>query len=513
MAGHARSGARMMLGTGLERRGSGQLAVALRSLSVLLLACGSSACSSNSPQSSADLPHFQDISSAPPAIAKSAHAVVRIETATASGTGSFISGTGLLLTNNHVLGAPVCPIEGCMVQLSFEHERGAAPQNPVLVFAVPQAVDLGLDIAILQIYQQQGGQPLASPNFLQLDSRSATDLLGTHVFVVGHPEASLKRWSDGTVTDTDGAWFESTAFTLPGDSGSPTLDDQGNMVGLIHRGPTGEDLVTTDSVDVYTLGTPSAAVLAAESAPLPSGMLSINAPITTENLLENEAVFLNGQAPAALIDGQQTSVLSVLAQACDAALARTDFVSIDELQLAEAPCYDAMSWLECRTDLPQPSPSSVCADTAAWAARFQKVSEEARALNGQLSLDAVSFAIAELSSTMADGRAAASASLSAALAEAQTPLDLSLTPYLAAFVIKTYGSVNVADYVRGYRQVAHYELAASSVADAAAWLYDSGEFGKADLEQILSDLDGDASVSLGTKLLVEELQYDFGLLN
>jgi hypothetical protein len=60
------------------------------------------------------------------------------------------------------------------------------------------------------------------------------------------------------------------------------------------------------------------------------------------------------------------------------------------------------------------------------------------------------------------------------LAEAQTPLDLLLTPYLAAFDIETYAGVSVAAYVRGYRQVAHYELAASNLANAAAWLYDNG---------------------------------------
>ena len=159
---------------------------------------------------------------------------------------------------------------------------------------------------------------------------------------------------------------------LPGDSGSPTLDDQGNIVGLVHRGPTGEDLVTNDSVNVYSLGTPSAAVLAVASAPLPSGMLSVTASTTAVNVLDNNQVFLNGEAPNALVDSKQTSVLSVLAKACDAALGRTDFVSIDDLQAAQAPCFDAMSWLECRTDLTQPSPGSVCTDTAAWAARFQR---------------------------------------------------------------------------------------------------------------------------------------------
>ncbi len=485
----------------------------LRSLAALLLACGLSACSSSAQPASVDLPHFQDISRAPPAIAHSARAVVRIETATASGTGSFISSTGLLLTNNHVLGAPVCPLEGCAVWLSIQHQRGEAPQDPVLAFAVPQAVDVGLDIATLQVYQEQGGLMFPSPDFLNLVSRSALELLGTHVFVVGHPEGSLKRWTDGTVVDTEGQWFKSTAFTLPGDSGSPTLDDQGNIVGLVHRGPTGEDLITSDSVNVYSLGTPSAAVMVAASAPLPAGMISVTDSTTTANVLENNTVFLNGEAPDALVDGKQTSVLSVLAQACDAALDRTDFVSIDEMQTAQAPCFDAMGWLECRTDLRLPSPVAVCRDTAGWTARFQRLSEAARALNGQVSLNAVSFAIAALSSTRDAGRAAGGASLSAALAEAQTPLDLLLTPYLAAFGIDRYAGVNVAAYVRDYRQVAHYELVASNIANAAGWLFDSGAFTKLELEQILNDLDADPNVSIGSKLLIEELRYEFGMLD
>ena len=58
-------------------------------------------------------PHFNHIATAPAAIKTAARAVVRIHTAKAYGTGSFISPDGLLLTNNHVLGVPVCPIEGC----------------------------------------------------------------------------------------------------------------------------------------------------------------------------------------------------------------------------------------------------------------------------------------------------------------------------------------------------------------------------------------------------------------
>jgi hypothetical protein len=40
----------------------------------------------------------------------------------------------------------------------------------------------------------------------------------------------------------------------------------------------------------------------------------------------------------------------------------------------------------------------------------------------------------------------------------------------------------------------------------------TGGFTKAELGPMLSDLDGDPNVSLGSKLLVEELRYEFGVL-
>jgi Trypsin-like peptidase domain len=511
MAGRARIGARAFEQAEAEwSRVAPQ--VARCGASGLLLACALSACSSHSEQA-ADLPHFREISEAPAAIANSAHAVVRIETATASGTGSFISSTGLLLTNNHVLGAPVCPIEGCYIELSLEYQRGEPRQASTTVFALPKAVDLGLDVAIVQIFLDRGGAPFPSPNFLSANLQSASDLLGKHIFVVGHPEGSLKHWTDGTVVDTEGEWFKSTAFILPGDSGSPVLDDEGKLVGLMHRGPTSQDLVTSDSVDTYSLGSPSATVLAVQSAPLPVGMISVDASTNAASVLANEVVFLNGKAPNALIDAQQTSVLSLLGQACDAALARTDFVSIDDMNEAQTPCFEAMAWLECRSDLKSPPPSSVCVDSAAWAARFQLLNQAWVGQDGRVLLDTVSFFIAHLSDTYDDGITAGRTSLSNALATAQTPLDLTLSPYLAAFQISQYGGTDVTAYVRNYRQVPHYELSATNVANAAAWLYDSGAFTKNDLAQMLSDLAKDSNVSLGTKLLVEELQYDFGLVN
>jgi len=104
----------------------------------LLAAC------SHSDSGSILLPSFGNISDAPAPIQTAAQAVVRVHTAGAYATGSFISPNGILLTNNHVLGVEVCPQEGCYAQITLMHQLHAPPQDPQTVFLVPLAVDTGL---------------------------------------------------------------------------------------------------------------------------------------------------------------------------------------------------------------------------------------------------------------------------------------------------------------------------------------------------------------------------------
>jgi len=193
--------------------------LALLSLSLGTLAASLAlGCGEDPPRTS--LPAFYDVRTAPPPIQTAAEAVVRVHTAGEYGTGAFVSPTGLLLTNDHILGDTVCPVEGCAIQLSFDHQRGKPPQNAVTVFAVPQAVDVGLDMALVQI-TNLGGGPFSTPAYLNVNNLDAGALVGAHVTVVGHPEGELKKWTSGLVTDAFGNWFTTTAYTLPGDSGSP----------------------------------------------------------------------------------------------------------------------------------------------------------------------------------------------------------------------------------------------------------------------------------------------------
>ena len=467
-------------------------------------------CSSDTATTKANLPSLHDITDAPAPIQTAARSVVRIGTAGAMATGSFISATGLLLTNNHVLGAPVCAREGCWVQLTLMHQNGTPWQAPLVVYAVPQTVDIGLDMAVLQLYDDKDGAMLETPDFLTIVPRDSASLVGTHVTVVGHPEGRLKKWSDGTIYDPLGAWFFSSAYALSGDSGSPVLDDDGHVVGLLHRTPTSQDLITSNSVNEFSIGTSSAPIMAAMSAPLPTAVMSTAADTTAESVVGNNVVYLNARAATANIGSAPVAVLSLLAQACDAGLAQQDFQSIDDFTLALGPCDEAIRWIECRTDA-SPVPYGVlCPPTTeapAWENRFAAMNTRSFEVNGQLDLYPVTFGAAHLATSTSAGQLAGNASLQQVLDTTAPVLDFSLANYLAAFDIGAYATTNLTAYVIGYGDVVHYERQASSIVSAAAWLRTNGWLRESDFRTLVAQLHDDPNVTVGAKLYIEEIQY------
>src|SRR5205814_1321084 len=106
------------------------------------------------------------------------------------------------------------------------------------------------------------------------------------------------------------------------------------------------------SVDVSATGTASAAILAAQSAPLPSVMVSLGASTTADVVVAKNVVFQNGGVATAMIGSTPMAILDLLAQACDATLARTDFTSPDDLRSALQPCNDGQRLLQRRADAP-----------------------------------------------------------------------------------------------------------------------------------------------------------------
>ncbi len=482
-------------------------------LGIVALCFAAGACSSSSP-AAVTLPHFSDITTATPGIQTAARAVVRVRTAGEYGSGFFISANGLLLTNNHVLGDPVCAVEGCYVELTQMHQRGEPQQQPSTVFGVPTTVNAGLDMAAVQLYDPNDNQ-LDTPDFLSFDSQNPASLLNQHITIVGHPEGRLKKWTDGQVVDANGQWITTTAYTLPGDSGSPILNDQGQVVGLLHRGPTSEDLFSQTGVDMYSVGTASAPIGTVLAAPPSAPVVSTAAPTTKDDFLANDFVYLNARVATVTVDGMSISAIPILGEACDAALARTDFTSPDDLSSALTACYHAQTWIDCRSP-PNVAPyETVCpapTDQSAWAGRYQSMNQLRLGMNGQPDYYTVSFAIAELQPTWDDGVSAGAQSLQQVLDAANPVLDFALAEYLAAFAIESYGGTQIATYVSNYKQVPHYELQATYIAYAAGWRYNNHNMTKAQLQSFLQQLLADPNLSVGARLAIEDYLYQLDAL-
>ncbi|HJX62573.1 MAG TPA: serine protease [Polyangia bacterium] len=479
----------------------------LRELARIVALCvAAGGCSSGS----ANLPHFEDIHAASSEIQTAARAVVRVRTAGEYGSGFFISATGLLLTNNHVLGSPVCAAEGCYVELTQMHERGQPRQQPTTVFAIPTTVNAGLDVAVVQFYDQPNGNQLDTPDYLSFDSHDPASLLNQHITIVGHPEGNLKKWTDGQVTDAYGQWITTTAYTLPGESGSPILNDQGQVVGLLHRGPSSEDLFSRTGVDMYSTGTASAPIVAALTAVPSPPLVSTVAATTADEFLAHDRVFLNARTRAVNIGGVSTDAISILGVACDKGLAQTDFMSTDDLAGALTPCYHAQTWIDCRSDA-APVPYGVLCpvptELAAWSNRYQQANQLGLGMNGQPDYYSMTFGIARLQSLQAVGVSAGAQSLQQILDTVSPFLDFRVAYYLAAFSIASYGGTQIADYINNYRQVPHYELQATSIAYAASWLAGYGIITKPQLQGFLQNLFADPSINTNARLAIEDYLY------
>jgi hypothetical protein len=329
--------------------------------------------------------------------------------------------------------------------------------------------------------------------------------------VVGHPEASVKKWAAGEVVSADGSWITTSAFILPGDSGSPLLDDHGHLVGLMHRSPEGEDLIASDGLNVSSVGTASSALIAAMSEPLPVSMRSIAASVTDADVASHQMVYLAARTPTANVGGAEKQVLASLGEACDAALAVTDYASPEDLSTALEPCFDAEQWIECRSDAM--APFAVCPpDTVAWQNRYEAVYQYWRSFNGELDLDEMSFAEAALADSMADGRVAAAPILSQALAVAQPGLDFHVASHLAAFDVDSYRGASVVAFALNYRSVPDYAANGGDLVRTILWLGNLGAIDRPETQSLLAAVHDDRTIDLGTKLFIELAEYNRGIL-
>ena len=225
---------------------------------------------------------YKHLSDAPEKIKGSSQAVVKIEIGGASGTGFFISGDGLIMTNNHVVGVDNCARTGCYGQVITSFQKGSYSSKNKYFFE-PRYVDPNLDVSVYQLKDSKGGAKVSSTKHLKIREESSRDLIEQKVYFIGHPRGGLKKWTETTVYRAEGDFFYSNNLVIGGSSGSPYINEDGEVIGILHSG-SASGHVSRHGFKAYSKGTASSAFIEKASSILEG---QLNLAESSLNLLED----------------------------------------------------------------------------------------------------------------------------------------------------------------------------------------------------------------------------------
>jgi hypothetical protein len=151
--------------------------------------------------------------------------VVTVISESGHGTGFFVDGKGLLLTNQHVVGNS----DYLAVQFDREHKITAR-----LIAADPQK-----DVALLSV--NLAALPNASPAPLSRATAGKPPVQeGERVFTIGSPLTLDKIITTGIVSKVEAHTIISDININPGNSGGPLFNGAGQVIGLTTFGTRGE---------------------------------------------------------------------------------------------------------------------------------------------------------------------------------------------------------------------------------------------------------------------------------
>lgn len=152
-------------------------------------------------------------------LGEAAEDLAKPPTGTSTGTGFFITGNGLLLTNYHVVEK--------RTKLEVQVNGSFVPAKLI-------KFDKGSDVALLQVEKK-------TPDYLSLGEDNSVGL-AKPVFTVGFPQVDVQgssaKFTEGSVSALAGAgddrrYFQISVPIQPGNSGSPLVDSTGTVVGIV----------------------------------------------------------------------------------------------------------------------------------------------------------------------------------------------------------------------------------------------------------------------------------------
>jgi tetratricopeptide (TPR) repeat protein len=151
------------------------------------------------------------------------------------GTGWVLTKQGnsvWIVTNRHVIGTKGSRQSSKEILVEFYSSNEVRPRLPAKIVNITKETGDSLDLAVLEVRDV----PERDINFLQLSSKEVS--VDTQVRVIGHPNSSYASdWTveTGRISNTrDKKRLQLSGITIyPGNSGSPVLDGQNNVVGIV----------------------------------------------------------------------------------------------------------------------------------------------------------------------------------------------------------------------------------------------------------------------------------------
>ena len=148
-----------------------------------------------------------------------------------NGSGFFISKSGYIVTNNHV-------IDGASeIEVEFKYNNEVEGFNAKIV-----KVDKTNDLAIIKIDDSE----FSNLSDIPYNFKTRSSDVGTEVFALGYPMALTImgkdiKFTDGKISSKTGFGGDITTYQIqvpiqPGNSGGPLFDIKGNLIGIASSG-------------------------------------------------------------------------------------------------------------------------------------------------------------------------------------------------------------------------------------------------------------------------------------
>jgi len=473
----------------------------------------------NAPSHNARFAELKNVASAPPSIQKAAMAVVRIRTSSGFGTGFFISDDGLLVTNNHVVGideSSLCPREGCYLNLSFNFQLDKKSKE-ISVFAKPYAVSAAADVSIFQIWSSSTQtHKVNTPHFLTL---AETDInVGEEIVSIGHPQGTLKKWVRGRFISGRGVFGTSSFLALGGQSGSPVLDFEMKVVGIVHHSQNGSSFLSRKDIEAATDFTLASEIQNVLDSHNTSEFPSLNEERDPKWVVEHSSFYLGSRTPTAKLKGGQLErVSNLITEACQVSLDKGNYASQEKFNEDTAPCRSIVSWWNCiapdSTSAFQYCPGAE--ESKAWEERFYRLFRlsESYALSGGLS---DLFLLSYLDSNYQNPNFRSKSERVGQVFANGNRLQLNfqrllLIVSLVGFDIRLDGK-DVLSVVRGYKLRRGYNLEYESINKLYVKLYESNLISLSEYRSFVMSALADPLISLNDYLEIEGEAYEQGVL-